>query len=645
MASGRFSIASNDFMKDKVERWNAKLLELSNDELGEDDEYCPTWLKPQKNHELYRSRHQARRTANQILCGKLLQREIKPPNQDSGSEGSKLEAKKKERTYDRENLLNPFQEALVKFMKTEIEYYHCLCIFIRTYAYLLKNDRYSNLFSPQERLLLFYDIETFAKLSQNMIFSLTERMKTSNPTWDSASDAKHVVSWDLAEVTADFPDSNITEFVVHANAEKVQLEPFLHEFFKSIKFRDSTIAYFASHAFRMAIIKEGTDLCGTEGRNWLIDADLSLKKMGISKSLENLLVEPIERLMQYPVLLERLIDTAATSDSEINTHELKLALMCLNYVIDSCKRVCPVGSHLEMQSLRQQETGVDTRSKTNLDVTSKEEVGSEIMRPIKTKDTAFVGDFSSLNSGEVNNNGTYVILVILFQEKLKRLKSIRKAMVHCSGNLCIFMDLQQKYADMWKQFLHNTLVGIHSPNNYIESIYSCYVDKMTNLAIATHKFVENIENRIVEAISAVLPVCEAFMKQVREHKKLRSAHLAYIRDCDQSSSKSNISHPKYNKAQRSINIEKILKQRLPLLILLLNALVADIFFKLQNMFMDWNMQWTGERSHNEYLLLLLSSTQETLAPHLDIISFYNNAIKITKDALQDNPRYASWFEK
>lgn len=652
MASGRFSIASNDFMRDKMERWNAKLLELSDDELGSDDEYCPSWLKPQKNHELYRSQLQARRTANHILCGTLLQQaKRKPLIQDTQS---KLEVRKLGRVCDNKELLNPFQKALVKFIETEIEYCHSLCVIIRTYAYLLEKERYSSLFSPQERQLLFQDIQTFAELSRNMILDLTERMKKSNPTWDSASDIRPVISWDLAEVATHFPHSNITEFVVHANAEKVQFEPFLHEFFKSLQFRDSAIAYFASHAFRMVVIKEGTDLCGTEGQNWLIDADLSLKKMGITKSLESLLVEPIKRLKQYPVLLNDLIDTASTSESEINTHELKLALMCLNYVIDSCKRVRPISSHQEMQSFRQQETGADINSKTNVEVTSNEEketkdissdVGSETMHLNKTKGTALFGEFSSLNPGEVNNHGSYVILVILFQEKLKRLKSIKNAMTHCSENLSIFMDLQQRYADMWKQFLHNNLVGIHSPNNYIESIYSCYVDKISNLTIATHKFIDNIESRIVVAISAVLPICEAFTKQIREHKKLRSAHLAYIRDCDQSSSKANILHPKYNKAQRSINIENILKQRLPHLILLLNSLVADIFLKLKNMFMDWSMQWTGERSHNEYVELLLSSTKETLAPHLDIITFYNNAIQITKEALQDNPRYASWFEK
>ena len=241
--------------------------------------------------------------------------------------------------------------------------------------------------------------------------------------------------------------------------------------------------------------------------------------------------------------------------------------------------------------------------------------------------------------------GQYVYLITSFRDKYYKIKDVQTTFELFSSLLTEFMQQQSKYAKLWKQFLQETDAPHDGPGHFIDSIYSSYVDKMEIQLLRTQLLVEELNSKLISAISLVLTYCDEIKIQIQIHRKLRSSYVNYIKECEQNKHKPNIFLKTNSKAQTCINIENQIKDKLPQLLQYLSTFINLLQNHSNRLYLNWLKQQIGERSLHEFEQLRNPSlsNKDAKSTHADIIQFYHNNMQLTKLALEEGHQGLSYF--
>ena len=116
----------------------------------------------------------------------------------------------------------------------------------------------------------------------------------------------------------------------------------------------------------------------------------------------------------------------------------------------------------------------------------------------------------------------------------------------------------------------------------------------------TQLLVEELDSKLISAITLVLTYCDEVKIQIQMHRKLRSSYVNYIKECEQNKHKPNIFQKTNSKAQTCINIENQLKDKLPQLLQYLSTFVSLLQNHSNRLYLNWLKQQIGERSLHEF---------------------------------------------
>lgn len=648
--------------------------DLESDPEGfEDDIFCPTWLKPK-----IISQAPSSNTSDTSFLNFKEQYDISNPIKANkrnlelsslsyfqvpmASQKKKIDSPIHKSFFSQPEQLNQFQKVLIEIIETEIDYFKSLNLCQTVYSSLLLNvAEYQNILTSQEKMLIFQDITLLTKISKTFIKSTIESLKLCNGFINTQSLQKFELDGDNQNLF----NYNIRQLVINSSVHKFDIGLSIHQLFKATSFKATILAYFAKHNFRMKILNAKLTYGGPAVSKWLKEADFLTKSKTKNWSLQTILIQPMQRTMKYPLLLKQLIDSSNGISSDVQKHELNLALIKINLIIDECNTQESLGSYEEidkkikqtMLDKKRRETIYDANfekcipleNELRLDVAAQESIPSKGKgrTPSKGKGWLPIRNilFAPKEKFPAKPGGQYIYLVTSFRDKYNRIKGLQATFEMFSGQLIEFMQQQSKYASLWKQFLQETDAPHEGPAHYIDSIYSSYVDKMETQLLKTHLLVEELNSKLISAITLVITYCDEVKIQIQMHRKLRSSYVTYIKECEQNKHKPNIFQKTHTKAQTCINIENQLKDKLPQLLLYLSTIVNLLQGHSNRLYLNWLREQIGERSLLEFDQLRnpQMSKEDAKSTHADIIHFYHNNMQLTKLALEEGHQGLDYF--
>ena len=642
--------------------------DLESDQEGlEDDIFCPSWLKPKaisqapssntSDTSFLRFKEQYNTNTNPTIKSNKRNLELSslsyiqvpiPPQK------KKIDSPIHNSFFSQPDLLNQFQKILIEIIETEIDYFKSLHLCQSVYSSLLSNvAEYKNILTSQEKLLIFQDIILLTEISKTFIKSTIDNLKQCN----GFTNAKSLQKFELDEDDQNVFNHNIRQLVINSNIHKLDIGLSIHKLFKATNFKPTILAYFAKHNFRMKILNGKLTYGGPAVGKWLKEANFLTKSKTKSWSLQTILIQPMQRIMKYPLLLKQLIDSSNAISSDVQKHELNLALIKINLIIDECNTQESLSSFEEID-IKSKQVMLDKKRQDTIYDSNLERcvpIENDLRLNVATKDSIPSKGRSWLPIRNIlfapreklppKRGGQYVYLVMSFRDKYNRIKGIQTTFELFSSLLMEFMQQQSKYARLWKQFLQETDTPRDGPAHYIDSIYSSYVDKMDIQLLMTQLLVEELDSKLISAITLVLTYCDEVKIQIQMHRKLRSSYVNYIKECEQNKHKPNIFQKTNSKAQTCINIENQLKDKLPQLLQYLSTFISLLQNHSNRLYLNWLKQQIGERSLHEFEQLRNPSlsNEDAKSTHADIIQFYHNNMQLTKLALEEGHQGLGYF--
>mmetsp|Transcript_3951 Transcript_3951/g.4384 ORF Transcript_3951/g.4384 Transcript_3951/m.4384 type:complete len:681 (+) Transcript_3951:132-2174(+) len=644
----------------------------SDPEGSEDDIFCPSWLKPKvisqtpsivtsdTSYLNFKKQHESnpiRTNKRNLELGSLPY--VQAP---MASQKKKIDSPIHRSFFSQPEQLNQFQKVLIEIIETEIDYFKSLNLCRTVYSSLLLNvAEYKNILTSQEKLLIFQDIVLLAEISKTFIKSTIDSLKLCN----GFTNAQSLQKFELENDNQNFFNHNIRQLVINSNVHKLDIGSIIHQLFKATNFKPTILVYFAKHNFRMKILNGKLTYGGPAVSKWLKEADFLTKSKTKSWSLQTILIQPMQRTMKYPLLIKQLIDSSNSISSDVQKHELNLALIKINLIIDGCNTQESLSSFEEIDKKSKQaildkkkrdtfydanlEKCIPLENELRLDVATKESTPSNCKSSTPSKGKSWLPIrnilFAPKEKLPVKRGGQYLYLVTSFRDKYNKIKDLQTSFEMFSCQLIAFMQQQSKYASLWKQFLLESDASHDGPAHYIDSIYSSYVDKMETQLLKTHLLVEELNTKLISSITLVITYCDEVKTQIQMHRKLRSSYVTYIKECEQNKHKPNIFQKTYSKAQTCINIENQLKDKLPQLLLYLSIFVNLLQSHSIRLYLSWLREQIGERSLLEFKQLRNPSLskEDAKSTHADIIQFYHNNMQLTKLALEEGHQGLDYF--
>lgn len=648
--------------------------DLESDPRGyEDDIFCPSWLKPKvitqapsivTSDTSYLNFKEQHNISNSIRTNKRnLELSSLPYAQaPMASQKKKIDSPIHRSFFSQPEQLNQFQKVLIEIIETEIDYFKSLDLCRTVYSSLLLNvAEYKNILANQEKLLIFQDIVLLAEISKTFIKSIIDCLKVCN----GFTNAQSLQKFELENDNQNLFNHNIRHLVINSNIHKLDIGSIIHQLFKVTNFKPTILDYFAKHNFRMKILNGKLTYGGPSVSKWLKEADFLTKSKTKSWSLQTILIQPMQRTMKYPLLIKQLIDSSNSISSDVQKHELNLALIKINLIIDGCNAQESLSSFEEIDKKSKQtilekkrrdtfydanlEKCIPLENELRLDVATQETTPSNCKSSTPSKGKSWLPIRSILFAPKENlpvrRGGQYLYLVTSFRDKYNKIKDLQTSFEMFSCQLIAFMQQQSKYASLWKQFLQESDASHDGPVHYIDSIYSSYVDKMETQLLKTHLLVEELNTKLISSITLVITYCDEVKIQIQMHRKLRSSYVTYIKECEQNKHKPNIFQKTYSKAQTCINIENQLKDKLPQLLLYLSTFVNLVQSHSIRLYLSWLREQIGERSLLEFKQLRNPSLskEDAKSTHADIIQFYHNNMQLTKLALEEGHHGLDYF--
>lgn len=637
----------------------------------DDDIYCPTWLKPSNRSHTVSTYN----TSEEIDFH--LTEPIKKPNKrpvdtislfsNQNVLDSYLSIKPQYKKIDSpiqssffilNDVTNKFQKVLIELIESEIEYFKNIYLCQSIYNSLLQNvSEYRNIFTNQERLLLFQEIIALTGISKDFIESIINRLVLSS----GFSNKKSIYKCEGLQDDKIF-NYNIRQLVVNSDLNRLDIVATVQKLFKLSNFKPTILDFLAKHNFRIRLLNHRISYGGPSVNKWLKEANFLIKFKSKSWSLETILIQPLQRLMKYPLLLKQLIDASNCLASDSQRHDLNLALIKINLIIDESNTQDSLSSFDQISEKNSQlikckkaEVSYDANLEKLIPGEDEIKLGAA-PKGAATEKVASTGRswnplkdflFAPKERMVFKSEGQYTILVTSLRDKYYQIKGIQTAFESFSRLLVEFVEQQSKYAKLWKHFLHENEILSNDTGNFNDSIYSIYVDKMKLQTRVTQMLAEEINTKIISATVLVLSYCDHIKAQIQLHRKLRGSYIEYIKECEQNKHKPNIFQKTYSKAQTCINIENQLKDKLPSLLQYLNEFVNLLRSHFTRLYLDWLRQQIGDRSLHEFeeLRNLLITEGDAKNRHADIVQFYKNNMQLTKAALEEGHKGLDYFHR
>ena len=177
--------------------------------------------------------------------------------------------------------------------------------------------------------MLFQEIIALTGISKDFIESIINRLVLSS----GFSNKKSIYKCEGLKDDKIF-NYNIRQLVVNSDLNRLDIVATVQKLFKLSNFKPTILDFLAKHNFRIRLLNHRISYGGPSVNKWLKEANFLIKFKSKSWSLETILIQPLQRLMKYPLLLKQLIDASNCLASDSQRHDLNLALIKINLIID-----------------------------------------------------------------------------------------------------------------------------------------------------------------------------------------------------------------------------------------------------------------------------------------------------------------------
>lgn len=456
-----------------------------------------------------------------------------------------------------------FQYGLIEFLESELVYQEDLSMVKNVYKALLEHCvDYRYIFDQNEKDLLFTDM---VKL-MNVSFRFSQQIHAKISTFYLVQSSQAVKLLILQ-----------TEGI--NNLLKFDLGEFITLFlFELQEFKRNMFRYSITQEFRMKLLYDKKKLGGPLMERWLREANVS--KSGTTSptkilSLEELLLRPIQRLTKYPLLLKQLIDNSDNIWTGLQKHNMNVALIKVNHLLQSCNSIYQVNNWLDYHSLRE-------------DVEKYKLIKSPSINNFKNE----LKLSTSINDQCPNIVNQYENVFTLLQNLSITIDTLLKGMIKFTDNNC-------KYSKFWNDFLYETSLKQKINNNedvtrYIQSSYLCYQEKTMFQKCKTIELVLNIRDEILVRHDLAIEICNQVNFKIKTHSILKKKYIDYMDSIEKKKGKGNDkgsifknNRKTMSMVQTYIHLGNQLKEQLPLLTGYIKALCWHTVTELNRFNIKW----------------------------------------------------------
>ncbi|CDR44082.1 CYFA0S13e03026g1_1 [Cyberlindnera fabianii] len=510
-----------------------------------------------------------------------------------------------------------YGHALKELITTEIKYHEDLTLTKTVYRSILhSNKKYKHILSSKQEAVIFSNLETICDLSGLFIRDVTKVMSRSCNGYFDFDINKH---FGLVDVSS------------------VDIGDFLKSYF--IRLSIAYTSYFESHRKQMEELEQCTKYGGPNVSKWLNECEYLAKAKSDCWSLEALLIQPIQRLPSYLLMIDSLLESSDEMSYEYieQLYDAKTYLEKLLDKLNSRAVILAADESTTDKGLSMNKPSIELvrEAKTYLgklrgDRPSKIPVppDSQDLEPLMVLQDR-QNKRAQLEKAMINireSRQEYVDLVNQFKTVYTNLKHFKKELKTCSQSLFKSVEYQKSLVEKWRAFMEYEDNDLD--NYYIKSIYSSYSEKVSDQEAKTKIVSMKIEEKLGKALELALENCAAVKYRIKKHNNSRGAYVRYLKH------QGHMSETQGFEAQEYIAIENQIKEDLPPLLEKMSQFFHYTSLMYSSIIQEWFKMMAGGNQLEVYQDALRQGDLE-MGDNFDIIEIYSTSKHSTRLALKD----------
>ncbi len=297
---------------------------------------------------------------------------------------------------------------------------------------------------------------------------------------------------------------------------------------------------------------------------WLNEANFYIRSKTDSWSLESLLIKPIQRMLKYKLLIEKMYNNCDEICSSDGKEILKEIIEKLDIFTMRVNHTLSIGN-----PNNNEHDEYETRN----------------------------GNGKLLKKLFHQSNLEYVNLTTQFKNRHKHLLHIKTSMKSSLESYSNSTNLLSNLSDIWNTYFKDVEIsefnGLKKPikNNRLTHAFFNKVNN-TTLNEALKRLKATMKMKVFKPLDKIMELTEGPTKLIQKHKKYRSLYHDYIKHGTKNSS--SYSDQDLSLVQEYICIENMLKNELSTLIEYLDQLVINLLGVYTKVSTSWLLYFAGE---------------------------------------------------
>jgi hypothetical protein len=476
-----------------------------------------------------------------------------------------------------------YRKAFEDLITTESKYLNDLKLINTVYRDILHTRKYRHILSKDQEAAIFSNLEAVMELSQLLLNDITK-------------EAKKEFEGKL--------EINLKEHFDFIKIENINIGDMLQNQFIRLKFVYAS--YYKNYNSQISTLKISEQQGGPKVSKWLDECSFLAKSRSDCEDLQSLLVTPIQRLSNYMLLINNLLQSSDDDMDYKLIEDLYDAKTELEKLLDT---------------INNNKDTIDDEADLYETVDSDHNVSRTLPKKY------------SLDRAD------YISKVQSFRTLYTGLSTLKDEVELSLDPLLKFILYQKRLSTAWKCFMEHDDSTLEK--HFISSIYSAYLDKVDYQEHTTRLIITEIGERAVHAIELALENCSVVKAKINKHNSNRGAYANYMKNKELFYTRGTS-----NAAQEYITIENEIRDELPIVLKTLEKCIHYIILLYNSLILKW-LRLLGGESQLEQYQAFLKSKDLTIGDNFDIIEMFSYSRNNTKEAMKDicakSPELSSIF--